>query len=270
MVSYFRFLHVQILKIHVWIGKRYYRSDVELPPRLQPERLEQRYGLRSKVIRALFYFYQPFINRTKRFASAFETPPQFLQGTRCTLMWHQHSKADNWTLFFKFRCSHSDTNRNREIDPDISSKEDIIEHLDNLEANSENGCCVLSVACSNFISTPLVMGQTLSQVCLNVSQNMRFHRLKLVFHSLYNKGRQSATTGTEVVLDPVISVKVFHWWHPQYPMRESIFGWLQCSLHYTLSLYVKKFPSSLQHYMKTAAFLKICICKYIWDVTVRA
>ncbi|XP_014675751.1 PREDICTED: transmembrane protein 183-like [Priapulus caudatus] len=208
--------------ISFWIClyKRYYRPDVTLPVLLRPACLEQRYSLKTRVIRALFYLHDPLVRRTKQLTAPFETPPHFLQGSRCMLMWHQRVKANNWTFLFKFRRAGT-----RLAKTVAATEGDALDYLDNYRANSEDGCSVLSVTCCNFISLPIVMGQMLTQVCVNVSRNMRFHRVKLVFHSLYNDGRQSATTGCVAILDPVVSIRVSHWWHPQYPMcNATIYG----------------------------------------------
>ena len=45
---------------------RYHRSVPGLPERLQPSGISRQYGLRTCVIKALFYFYSPFVNRTTK------------------------------------------------------------------------------------------------------------------------------------------------------------------------------------------------------------
>lgn len=191
-----------------WIKlyKRFYHKDVELPASLKPENLCCRYGLKSRVIRALFYFYQPLIDKAKLSAAPSLTEPHVLKGKRCMLMWHERASSQ-WTFYFKFR--HPSVT--------VCNRREMLNCADDVNANSEDGCCVMIVACNNFMSVPMIMGQTLTQVCFNVSRDMRFQRLKLVFHPIYHKGTaHNPHTGTTVLLDPVISIKILHWWHPLY------------------------------------------------------
>ena len=58
-----------------------------------------------------------------------------------------------------------------------------------------------------------------SQFTINVSTDMRHHRVRLVFQdSPVHGGRKlRSEQGVQVILDPVHSVRLFDWWHPQYP-----------------------------------------------------
>jgi hypothetical protein len=78
----------------------------------------------------------------------------------------------------------------------------------------------MEVACKNFSSFPVIMGMVLNKVYLNVSQNMRFHRLRLVFDTHRVKDIKQCYTGVTVILDPVINAKIFKWWDPRFPMPE--------------------------------------------------
>lgn len=54
---------------YVHIYKRKHKSIACLPERLQPESMFRLYGLRTSVIRALFYLYSPLANRYTYFCS---------------------------------------------------------------------------------------------------------------------------------------------------------------------------------------------------------
>lgn len=60
---------------------------------------------------------------------------------------------------------------------------------------------------------------SLLQFTINVSTDMRHHRVRLLFHdSPLQRGKKRGDQGgTLVVLDPVQSVRIMDWWHPQYP-----------------------------------------------------
>ncbi|XP_054883657.1 transmembrane protein 183A isoform X2 [Poeciliopsis prolifica] len=57
------------------------------------------------------------------------------------------------------------------------------------------------------------------QFTINVSTDMRHHRVRLVFQdSPLQRGKKRGDQGgMQVVLDPVHSVKLMDWWHPLYP-----------------------------------------------------
>ncbi|KAM8915854.1 transmembrane protein 183A isoform 3-T3 [Spinachia spinachia] len=59
----------------------------------------------------------------------------------------------------------------------------------------------------------------LKQFTINVSTDMRHHRVRLVFQDtpLQRWKKRGDQGGTPVVLDPVHSVKLMDWWHPHYP-----------------------------------------------------
>ena len=136
-------------------------------------------------------------------------------------MWHQKNK-NMWHFYFKFKCegrtpcvlTRTDKNRN-----------DVLLGLDNIYENPDEDSLVMCVISLNFISLPIVMGLVLSRASLNVSQNMRYHRLKLMFnsHQLCN-ARMMASSGVTVILDPVVNIKVLHWWDQQFPTTYSQTG----------------------------------------------
>ncbi|XP_054037466.1 transmembrane protein 183A isoform X4 [Rissa tridactyla] len=57
------------------------------------------------------------------------------------------------------------------------------------------------------------------QFTINVSTDMRHHRVRLVFQDapVRNGKKPRLEQGVQVVLDPVHSVRLLDWWHPQYP-----------------------------------------------------
>ncbi|TNN50306.1 Transmembrane protein 183A [Liparis tanakae] len=88
-----------------------------------------------------------------------------------------------------------------------------------VHTNPDSDYYMLQVTTLNFIFIPVVMGMTLSLFTINVSTDMRHHRVRLVFQDtpLQRGKKRGDQGGTQVVLDPVHSVKIMDWWHPQYP-----------------------------------------------------
>ena len=187
---------------------RYYTSTPDIPPLLQPQRISHVHGLRTRVVRSLFYVYPPFQQRT-RTGQLFDRDPDLLAGARCILQWHQKVK-NGWNFYFKFLFLNST--------PCYLSKGDSTDLLSEIDVctNPEENCCVLQVVSSNFISIPPVMGQVLTKTSISVGHQMRYHKLKLLFNADFTS-RQQMTSGTPIVMDPVLNVVVCRWWDPNYP-----------------------------------------------------
>ncbi|XP_016091106.1 transmembrane protein 183-like [Sinocyclocheilus grahami] len=88
-----------------------------------------------------------------------------------------------------------------------------------VHTNPDSDCYLLRVTTLNFIFTSVVMGMTLTLFTINVSTDMRHHRVRLEFQdSPVIRGKKlRGEQGVQVVLDPVHSVRLMDWWHPQYP-----------------------------------------------------
>ncbi|TMS19115.1 Transmembrane protein 183 [Larimichthys crocea] len=176
--------------------RRHYKIDVDLPFRLQPDSMDKLRFLRARVIRSLFHLYEPFDLRVSKIPALPESTPTTLLNSKCLLFWVRKVTGTRpealWEFNFKFLKQQG--------------------HGKNGTANSL--CTTL-----NFIFTPVVMGMTLTLFTINVSTDMRHHRVRLLFQDspLHRGKKRGDQGGTQVVLDPVQSVKLMDWWHPQYP-----------------------------------------------------
>lgn len=203
-----------------WFGlyKRYYKSVPNLPERLQPECMLRCYGIRTSVVRALYYMYTPFIDRLKT-TITFERHPDCLNKQLCILMWHQKQKY-YWHYCFKLKEKNIQSlprNYNHK-------KPDLIEMLEDVSANSEENCRILEVMCKYFIAIPIIQGLTLNSVMMTLSSTFRHHKLQMVFGSgvTYVSQKPDGSNTTTVILDGVINVKILDWWHPLYPHNHSM------------------------------------------------
>ncbi|XP_063218164.1 transmembrane protein 183 isoform X2 [Bacillus rossius redtenbacheri] len=195
--------------------RRHYRSGLaELPEALQPESMARLYGLRARVVRSLQYTYPPFVART-RAPRPFEELSEALLRRRCVLMWHQKA-ASSWTYYFKLKRHVVVVGRGGPA----ARQPDLLEMLEDVSANHEEGCKLLQVTCQDYVSVPLVLGLTLCSACVTQGQGSRStQRLQLVFGS----ARACFWPGTPVmdatlaVLDLVSELRVLDWWHPLYP-----------------------------------------------------
>lgn len=198
---------------------RFCQDQSELPDGLKIETLERINGLRQRVIRALYYIYPSFITKITR-TLPFEDEPHILAGHRCMLTWHEKVK-NVYNFNFKFKKERIyDINKLhyfREI-------ADLRNGYKDLYFNCENDYYVLEVTCQTFLSVLPVMGLVLSNVYLKLSSDMRYHCLKLVFDTNIKgipEGNRKGVEDTVIVLDPVLNLKIYPWWHPKYPFTNN-------------------------------------------------
>ncbi|TDH14156.1 hypothetical protein EPR50_G00041550 [Perca flavescens] len=197
--------------------KRHYKIDADLPFRLQPDCIDMMCALRARVIRSLFHLYEPFSLRVSKIPALPESTPSTLVNSKCLLFWVRKVSGTRpealWEFNFKFlkQQGHSKNGCAKSLCMPRQYKE--------VHTNPDTDCYMLQVTTLNFIFTPVVMGMTLTLFTINVSTDMRHHRVRLVFQDspLQRWKKRGDQGGTQVVLDPVHSVKLMDWWHPQYP-----------------------------------------------------
>lgn len=210
--------HYVVHLAHFWIilYKRCFNSNADIPSELLPRYMHKIDGICGRVIRSLFYTYQPFIERIKR-SLPFENQGDSLKGTTCAMMWYEKEK-NHWIFYFKFRkfqvpVCHLLQSKTTHYPKKFSQFEPDINH------NPEQQFQVLQVISRNFISIqPSIMGQILIGTLLQLSLGLKNHKLKLIFNpQRVGTEKSMLSTGTTVVIDPVLSVKVLDWWDPKYP-----------------------------------------------------
>ncbi|KFM64910.1 Transmembrane protein 183, partial [Stegodyphus mimosarum] len=212
-----------------WINmyKRHYQAGAHLPQRLQPECIEASFCLKMSVVRALYHMYPHFTNQLSTRMQSMDV--HSLSNLCCTSMWRVQQNG-KWLFHFKFQAPVSassspmsfgvviqDLWTNKDND-DEKGQETYVNH------NPDEGSKILRVSCSHFVAVPpFVMGSRLSDVRINLTQDMRRQKLQLTFcyanYSQINKSTNSKTGayGDVVEFDPVESIVILNWWHPQYP-----------------------------------------------------
>ncbi|XP_041639951.1 transmembrane protein 183A isoform X2 [Cheilinus undulatus] len=196
--------------------RRHYRIDADLPFRLQPDSINKMRCLRARVIRSLFHLYEPFDIRVSKIPALPESTPTALLNSKCLLFWVRKVTGTRpdalWEFNFKFKKQVNGRNGCAKLLCTPRQYEDV-------HTNPDSDCYILQVTTLNFIFTPVVMGMTLTLFTINVSTDMRHHRVRLVFQdSPLQRGKKRGDQGgIQVVLDPVQSVRLMDWWHPQYP-----------------------------------------------------
>ncbi|CAK1541924.1 unnamed protein product [Leptosia nina] len=179
----------------------YCRKDKRLPERLRIEENYRAYGLRQRVIRALYYTYDPFVVRTSELEH--KMTPQSLLKRNCVNTWYNKLQS-HWIVYLKFR-KHKPINHNM-----INNNEGRV------DANTEQDTKVLQIWCKHVYNIPPLMGMTLSTFSLSyLSPGLK---LEMGFSSPHDAGK--CFPSQIVVLDSVIKWYVYDWWHPKYPHFE--------------------------------------------------
>uniref|UniRef100_A0A3P9J660 Transmembrane protein 183B n=1 Tax=Oryzias latipes TaxID=8090 RepID=A0A3P9J660_ORYLA len=190
--------------------RRHYKVDADLPFRLQPDSVHKMHCLRACVIRSLYHLYEPFSLRVAKIPALPESTPTLLN-SKCLLFWIRKVSEALWEFNFKFEKQ--EHRRNGCAKSLLMPKQ-----YENVHVNPDSDCYVLQVTTLNFIFIPVVMGMTLTLFTINVSTDMRHHRVRLIFQdSPLQRKRRGDQSGIQVILDPVQGVKLMDWWHPQYP-----------------------------------------------------
>ncbi|KAM3878329.1 transmembrane protein 183A [Diretmus argenteus] len=192
--------------------RRHYSIDTDLPFHLQRDSSDRMRCLRACVIRSLFHLYKPFTLRISKIPVLPESTPTTLLNCKCLLFWVQKVPEAMWEFNFKFlKQAHSKNGSGKSLR--------MPRQYEDVHTNPDSDCYLLQVTTLNFIFTPVVMGMTLNLFTINVSTDMRHHRVRLVFQDspLQRGRRRGEQGGMQVVLDPVHSVRLMDWWHPQYP-----------------------------------------------------
>lgn len=202
--------------------RKHYRIDVDLPLRLQPDSFEKMRYLRARVIRSLFHLYEPFTLRISQVPLLPEMTPTTLLNSKCLLFWVKRLSGTRpeslWEFNFKF------VKQQGHYKNGYAKVLCLPQQYEDVHKNPDSDCYVLQVTTLNFIFIPVVMGMTLTLFTINVSTDMRHHRVRLMFQdSPLQRGKKRGDQGgTQVVLDPVHSVRLMDWWHPQYPLSSSL------------------------------------------------
>ncbi|XP_044139485.1 transmembrane protein 183A [Bufo gargarizans] len=198
--------------------KRHYHTSSYLPVRLLPGCMYRLRSLRACVIRSLFHMYEPFCSRVAKNPSLPESTPNTLLNSKCLLFWCKKVETGSrpqplWEFNFKFKKLPLKQKNHclNGLQPPAEYKE--------VHFNPDQDCFLFQVTTLNFIFIPVAMGMTLTYLTINVSTDMRHHRVRLVFQDcpVLNGKKPRGEQGVQIVLDPVHSVHLLDWWHPHYP-----------------------------------------------------
>lgn len=191
---------------------RFVTNSSSLPARLKSDWIESRDGFKSRVIRALFITRANLHNRLAQqtLESARDTHvTSQLIGLRCCHAWYEEKTSSKsgsvFEFYFKFK-------RN-----DNFGKLCLLKNNDYLHTNSERDFIVFQITVSNFIRLQSVTGESLTDISVNLSRNLRFHCVKMTFHVFRCDRRYRKSDGKVISLEPVSEFRLLRWWYPLYP-----------------------------------------------------
>ena len=198
----------------------------DLPQRFQPDCMSRPRGLRAAVIRMLHLTHPRFLETQTRLSSVWPDP-HTLTGNICVLQSCNRVGRKSTYHYFKLKdndisakVTNDDIYNGLDDDEECLREEKrtaaLLSHLSDIHHNPEEGCSVLQVHAAHWSSLAPVMGLKLASVCLSVSHGMRHHKLKLMFGSPEMSSSARAANTTEIVIDSVVGVKIYNWWHPHY------------------------------------------------------
>ena len=191
------------LTTQFWLSlyHRHVTSYEKLPSRLKPLDIDAGSGIRSRVIRALFYVYLPLSTLQRDFAS-------YIINRRCSVFWWEKEfnlkkNCFVWNYLFKF--------------VDVSWKRNISQH--NLLENSEKHNLVMKVKCPNYIHLDCKSCSNMIMTSFHdcMSSDMRYHKLKMVFNEERRDKKYIKEQGKLLIISPVIEYSIIPWWNPNYP-----------------------------------------------------
>ncbi|CAH2260095.1 jg4812 [Pararge aegeria aegeria] len=195
-----------------------YKKYCQNKPNLLPEKFRiendyRLYGLRQKVIRALYHTYDVFIQKvirdTAQMISGRYTRPYELVGRRCVNVWYS-KEPTQFSLYFKLK----------KLNHQRVERRDFIEELGRIDANPEEDTQILEVTCMSHFDVPPLLGMTLSSVRVTVVQSCRHRRLHLGFSRSHTSIFLKKDPECSICIGSVMDVLVYDWWDPKYPYFE--------------------------------------------------
>lgn len=191
---------------------RFYSKSAEMPSELRLECMGKLDGLRTRVVRALNWLYEPYILKQKKIVACdFDT--DYLAGKQCVLTWYKQ-QGKYCHLYFKFIRKGSNC-----ILRQISDAKKISRYAKfeiDLFHNSEENACILDVMTESYIAVPMAIGHWLSHCNLTVGHQFQ-NCVKMYFNSQqYISPKNKDNPSVLIKLDPVIDVKLYKWWNQNY------------------------------------------------------
>lgn len=186
--------------------RSYYNHLIELPPRFQPDSMVRLRGLRSAVIRSLFYLYPPFVERLQ--LASYHNPYRVV-GRQLLSVWHRRTK-NCWTYYFRLKASSLPGSRPAQS-AKLQREKNSLAFMQDIYMNPEEGCQILMIT-TDYLKVIPMYNETLfvKNLTQSLSQSMMRYKVRLELANYCGKRMD------EIIFDPTRSVNVLDWWNPEY------------------------------------------------------
>uniref|UniRef100_A0A182N5L0 Transmembrane protein 183 n=1 Tax=Anopheles dirus TaxID=7168 RepID=A0A182N5L0_9DIPT len=197
---------VQSGRFWTQLYRSYYDRSVDMPPRFQPDSMVRLRGLRSAVIRALYYIYPPFV---VRLTLGYSRNPYRVVGRQLISTWHKRTK-NCWTYCFRLKTSFKAGSRPARS-AQLQRERNSLAFMQDIYMNPEEGCQILMIT-TDFLKVIPMYNETLfvKNLTQTLSQSMMRYKVRLEL------GNYCGKAIAELVFDPVCNVSVLDWWMPEY------------------------------------------------------
>ena len=192
-----------------------YTSDKNLPGHLKPNAITTSIGLKTRVVRSLFYSYGPFVESIAHKTTLTHIPLEKVEGKTCQCYWWKQAVSTKqntpvWILYLKMSKTNNSGGASRGSIFDVGDHE-LIDH------NPEEECCMLRITALSFMNIQDITGLYLRTGSFTVSRDFLHHKVKLDFYTYRKNGIYVTSQARVLCIDPVLDVCVLPWWGPEYP-----------------------------------------------------
>ncbi|XP_050070471.1 transmembrane protein 183 [Anopheles maculipalpis] len=197
---------VQSGRFWTQLYRSYYDRSIEMPARFQPASMVRLRGLRSAVIRSLYYLYPPFVERLTMVSSRHQYR---VIGRQLLTSWHKRTK-NCWTYCFRLKTSFKPGSRPAQS-AQLQREKSSLAFMQDIYMNPEEGCQILMIT-TDFLKVIPLYNETLfvKNVVQTLSQSMMRYKISIELANYCGKRVD------ELVFDPVRNVTVLDWWKPDY------------------------------------------------------
>ncbi|XP_059092166.1 transmembrane protein 183A-like [Tigriopus californicus] len=209
--------------------RRYYRPDAHLPEELDPTDMRRLRGLKSRVIRSLFYLYKPYLTAPRKKIQE----PYLIKGYICQKWWLNQINGKGFQFFFKFQKQRkSQLNKwgQRPKVPAVKFDQDQVEDQEvylgdgsrnmsycDIFHNPEDSCVLLEIRTNGFCHVPYtILGSKLIDISVNVcGAGFQFQKLAMSFVPAHQYSINCDNL-TSVILNGVAAFRLVNWYEPTY------------------------------------------------------
>ncbi|XP_066919112.1 transmembrane protein 183-like [Clytia hemisphaerica] len=204
-------------KFWLELYKRNIRDFKELPSHLKPNAINTNVGLKTRVVRSLFFAYKPFVGDNVQRVPMADAPNDISRDKLVeTHWWQKMVSAKNpslyvWRLHIKLIKVTKNRFNRRALSGTLNTTELI-------HQNPDRTCSILQVTAPSYMEVPpTIFGMCLTNISIGLSSNMKSHKVRLFFHEYRPYGPYHDSQANVLLIDPAFDVQYLNWWDSEYP-----------------------------------------------------